>query len=249
MSSNLEKYKGDIKKLLKSGEALLKVLNGDNKSLLHFRESYEVWYSEAFSLVKTVLPDRAKDFELYYNNPKGDCLRIAILHTPPRKFSMLSSMTIDVDGVPATQADFARSLFINQLAIVESCEQRFESSLFDIKQVVQADLFDSELDAARELNKNKFTRGAGAIAGVVLEAHLSQVCDNHQVKITKKSPTISNLNDALKDNNVIEVPDWRFIQFLGDIRNKCDHKKTDEPTKEDVDELITGVGKITKTLF
>jgi len=132
---------------------------------------------------------------------------------------------------------------------VESCEQRFESSLFDIKQVVQADLFDSELDAARELNKNKFTRGAGAIAGVVLEAHLSQVCDNHQVKITKKSPTISNLNDALKDNNVIEVPDWRFIQFLGDIRNKCDHKKTDEPTKEDVDELITGVGKITKTLF
>ena len=45
--------------------------------------------------------------------------------------------------------------------------------MFDIRQLVQADLFDSELDAADELGKKKFTRAAGALAGVVLERHLS----------------------------------------------------------------------------
>jgi hypothetical protein len=126
---------------------------------------------------------------------------------------------------------------------------RFESSLFDIRQLVQADLFDSELDAARELGKHKFTRAAGALAGVVLERHLAQVCDNHNIKMTKKAPNIADLNNALKEASVIDVPQWRFIQHLADIRNLCDHDKKSEPTVEQVDDLIAGVMKVTKTLF
>jgi len=42
---------------------------------------------------------------------------------------------------------------------------------------------------------------------------------------------------------------WRFIQHLADIRNLCDHSKADEPTAEQVDDLVKGVGKIIKTLF
>jgi hypothetical protein len=55
--------------------------------------------------------------------------------------------------------------FQTQLEILRSVERRFESSLFDIKQLVQADLFDSELDAARELTKRGFHRAAGAVEG------------------------------------------------------------------------------------
>ncbi len=120
--------------------------------------------------------------------------------------------------------------------------------MFDIRQLVQADLFDSELDAAEELAKHKFTRAAGALAGVVLERHLGQVCENHKLKISKKNPTIGDLNDALK-NEVIDVPEWRSIQHLADIRNLCDHGRATEPTMEQVNELIQGVKKITKTLF
>jgi hypothetical protein len=83
---------------------------------------------------------------------------------------------------------------------------RFESSLFEIRQLVQADLFDSELEAAEELAKNKFTRAAGAVAGVVLERHLTEACGNHAINIAKKAPGISDLNDALKDAAVIDVP-------------------------------------------
>ena len=98
-------------------------------------------------------------------------------------------------------------------------------------------------------DKKGFLRGAGAIAGVVLEKHLLQVCDNHGVKITKKNPSISDYNDKLKEAGTYETPSWRKIQHLGDLRNLCDHKKETDPKTEDVDELIEGVEKITKTLF
>jgi len=139
--------------------------------------------------------------------------------------------------------------FEQQLAILKSVRARFESSLFDIRQLVQADLFDSEVDAAKDLAKNKFLRPAGALAGVVLERHLAQVCENHAVRIAKKSPTISDLNEALKSADAIDIPTWRFIQHLADIRNQCDHDKKLEPTAEQVDDLIAGITKITKTLF
>jgi len=92
-------------------------------------------------------------------------------------------------------------------------------------------------------------RAAGALAGVTLESHLSRISINHNVKVSKKNPTISDLNDELKNNGIYDVPDWRFIQRLGDIRNLCVHSKDRDPTKDEVDELIKGVQKVTKTLF
>ena len=50
--------------------------------------------------------------------------------------------------------------FRQQLAILTAVRARFESSLFDIRHLVMADLFDSELDAAETLAKKNFLRGA-----------------------------------------------------------------------------------------
>jgi aryl carrier-like protein len=139
--------------------------------------------------------------------------------------------------------------FEQQLAILKSANQRFESSIFDIIQLVQADLLDSELDAARVLHKSKFWRAAGAIVGVVIEKHLAQVCVNHNILISKKHPTISDFNDLLKNAGVIDIPQWRFIQHLGDLRNLCDHNKDKEPSNDEIEDLISGTEKITKTIF
>jgi Asp-tRNA(Asn)/Glu-tRNA(Gln) amidotransferase B subunit len=81
-----------------------------------------------------------------------------------------------------------------------------------------------------------------------LEHHLSQVCENHNLAIKKKA-TLIDYYQTLKDNDVIEVATWRFIQRLGDLRNSCVHNKEKEPKKEEIEELIDGVDKITKTLF
>ncbi len=269
MISNLDRYKKDVEDLINRGGMLLNAIQfecypkefeaqlkktalGKLKDLLaqvpSFKEDYQSWYSEAKVLIKQLLPDRLSDFVRYYEKPKG---RKDISFENYRIEDYLQGLTITRgwEKEKVVGPDAAIPQFRQQLSILNAVQRRFESSLFDIRQLVQADLFDSELDAARELLKNKFTRAAGAIAGVVLEKHLSQVCDNHSIPVTKKSPTIGDLNNLLKGQNIVDVAQWRFIQHLADLRNLCDHNKKAEPTLEQGNDLIAGVDKILKTSF
>jgi hypothetical protein len=69
------------------------------------------------------------------------------------------------------------------------------------------------------------------------------------LQITKKAPTISDFNEELKKHNIIDTPAWRHLQFLADIRNICCHNKDEEPTKEQVQDLINGTKKVVSTGF
>jgi len=189
-----------------------------------------------------LLPNRLDDFVNLYRDSKikGES---GIYY-----YLMKSDHEFEFPNSDSSHATCLKELS-QQIYILESCLKSYESCLLNIKTLLQADLFDSELEAAGELCKKGFYRAAGAVAGVVLEKHLSQVAVAHGIKITKKDPSISDLNDLLKNNNVLDIPDWRFIQRLGDLRNLCDHKKTKEPTQTDVEELIDGVDKIIKKVF
>lgn len=267
MPTNLDRYKKDLDSLLAKGERLELAMKyecfpeqtesafeekfGEKAKemlnrILSFRLEYQSWYSEGKVLVRQLLPDRLADFVRHYERPKS---RKDLTNESYRIEDYLLGLgaTRGLEKIAGPEA--AVNHFSQQLAILKSVKARFESSLFDIRQLVQADFFDSELDAAKELAKNNFTRAAGALAGVVLERHLAQVCDNHRINVTKKDPGISDLNDVLKGANVIDIPGWRFVQHLADIRNLCDHSKKTEPTVEQVDDLVAGVMKITKTLF
>lgn len=269
MQSNLDRYKKDLDALLSKGDMLhmalehhcmpeefevevKRQLGKKAKQYLddlpNFGQEYQVWYSEAKSLIKQLLPDRLADFVRHYEKPKP---RKDISFENYRIEDCLQGLTITRgwEKIKVVGPEGALPHFRQQLAILRSVKARFESSLFDIRQLVQADLFDSELDAAKELLRHKFTRAAGAIAGVVLERHLAQVCENHSLKISKKNPSISDLNGLLKDGGVLDMPQWRFVQHLADIRNLCDHNKAAEPTVDQVDDLLAGVAKITKTVF
>ena len=270
MSSNLDRYRKDFERLRKDAvlmqqsfahqcyeeqyeAAVLKSVKGDKKAakahldaLPNFKSSYQSWYSECLALLKQMLPDRLADFVRLYEKPKG---RKDIGFENYRIEDALQGLTVRQYGEVIADDKSAMPHLEQQIAILESLKSRFESSLYDIRQLVQADLLDSELDAARELLKHKFIRAAGAVAGVVLEKHLLEVCHNHGIRISKKNPTISDLNDALKSNDVIDTSQWRFHQHLGDIRNLCDHNKQKEPTSDQVVDLIDGVSKVAKTLF
>ena len=69
------------------------------------------------------------------------------------------------------------------------------------------------------------------------------------LKISKKDPSINDYNEKLKNAGIIKTEMWRFIQRMGDLRNLCDHNKKQEPTKENVADLIDGTDKIIKTIF
>ena len=269
MATNLDRFKKDLDRLVKMGSRLELAIQHECfpdemkkaldkqlgkkadkyiKDLPSFKASYQRWYSEAIALLRQVLPDRLSDFIRHYEKPK------------PRKDITYENYRIEdyLQGLRVTRGwekekvvgpDAAIPHLSQQLAIVQAAEARFESSLFEIRQLVQADMFDTELEAAEALSKFKFVRAAGALAGVVLERHLAQVCQDRALAVGKKNPGISDFNETLKTAGAIEVPDWRFIQHLADIRNLCDHSRKPEPTAEQVSGLITGVKKIIKTVY
>jgi len=261
---NLERFKRDLSKLISLGNEMnfdlsfrqradevqkKEILETGARLKGSFEKNYQLWYSEALALIKQLMPDRFLEFSQLYH---GDGKRKQIDGTTYHIQDWLNGLrsrerrfdTRNFDDLGAVSMRFS-----TQLKILESAQTRFESSLFDVIQVVRADLFDSELDAARELAKNGFLRGAGAIAGVILEKHLAQVSSKHNVPIRKRHPTINDFNEALKAAGVLDVPAWRQIQRLGDIRNLCDHNAEREPTKDEVVELIDGVDKLSKTPF
>lgn len=91
--------------------------------------------------------------------------------------------------------------------------------------------------------------GRGIVAGVVLERHLKGVLANHQLSLGRKKSQIGNLNNALKEDKVIDIPRWREISRLGDIRNLCGHDGVREPTAEEVEELLKETEKIIASIF
>jgi hypothetical protein len=242
----------DLDRLVQEGEALffrmLFDLFPDQLSKTHkkehleklpkFEKNYQRWYSEALAALLVLLPNRVEDFKSYYHPAKP---RKDLNHTTYTISDYLkgTSVTTGYDKREIVGPKAAQVPMQQQVEIVKAATARFESSLFDIKAMAQADLFDNELDAAEALNIHGFSRGAGAIAGVVLEGHLATVCANHAIVVGKKKPTLSDFYEALKSNDIIDQQTWRFIQHLADVRNACDHRGKKEPTKDDVLDLIT----------
>lgn len=223
-------------------------LTKEIKDLVSFGNKYQLWYTRSLKLVELLGADRSIEFSSYY--------RI----DPKRKdFSAASYVIQDyVSGMGAPTNVYDEPLWdihsivylrlINQSQILKSLKSRIGTVLADVKGHLLAQIEDEELEVARKLIRVS-VRGAGAVAGVVLEAHLQRVAANHGVTVGKKDPTISDLNDPLKAAGVYEVPTWRKIQHLADIRNLCDHKKSREPTETEVTELIAGVSFVVKMIF
>lgn len=260
MESKFEKLKMELKELIRQGDLLyysmanaqgqlspesVKMFEEKNIKFPDFITEYDTWYSEALLVIKQIIPDRLADFVKQYKDEKRkeiDFLTYGIS-------DYLVGLKTSRGGQAVANQSAAIPKMQNQVTILKSAQKKFESQLFDIKEVIQADIYDSELDAARDLAKKGFVRGAGAIAGVVLEKHLGHVCELHGLTTRKRNPSISDFYQLLKENEIIDTPKWRFIQHLGDIRNLCDHNKEREPTKEEVLELVEGVNKVIKTVF
>lgn len=260
MKNNFEKLKKELDNLVYKGEFLYyvmlskdddvsdkakKVFKEKKIKIPVFKDDYDSWYTESLRLIKQIIPDRETDFIKQYKDDR----RKSIDFVTYTIYDYLLGVTI-TKGMDVI-ADYSAAIpkMRNQVSILKSAQKRFESKLFDIKEVLQADIFDTELDASLELNKKGFVRGAGAIAGVVLEKHLKHVCEIHSLKSRKKHASISDFNQLLKENEKVDTAQWRFIQHLGDIRNLCDHPKDREPTNEDIMDLVKGVEKVIKSIY
>lgn len=254
-SDKIKKIKEECNKLKDEGKLLLKsfaieceIIKQPKKEckLPDFKLEYQKWYSKSYLVIKQFLPDRLSDFVNLYKLDK----RKEISYSTYTISDALLGITVR-NGLGEIKASpqSAISKFQQQITIVDSVLEVLDSSLSNIQQLVQADIFDSEIDTSKELLKKGFIRAAGAICGVVLEKHFSTVLDSHSLNLSKKNSTINDYNELLKNQDIIDIPTWRHIQLLGDIRNLCDHDKKQEPTKDQVQTLIDGTDKIIKTVF
>ncbi|MFN8354219.1 MAG: hypothetical protein U0Y10_07235 [Spirosomataceae bacterium] len=256
MKNNKNEIKDEITNLLKDGlqilvnETEIKVVGVDikkQKSHESLSGAYNSWYSKCLPVIKTILPDRYADFIEYYKNSKP---RKEISYENYTISDYLISMVVSSWGEEKFSSKTAFTLKLNnQISILKSALDRVDFALSNIEGLLQADLFDGELSASRELFTKKHLRAGGVLAGVVLEKHLKNVTDTHKISIAKKKPTLSDFNDTLKDKGVYDVPTWRQIQRLADIRNLCAHGNERDPTKEEVEEMINGVEKVIKNIF
>ena len=260
---NIHKYKNDIDSLITNGKQLRHSLlnecsprfgnrnQGESfqdaiRQTRSFRLEYQLWYSEAKTLVEQLLPNRLADFVRYYaslNKTSG------VAQSQYTIEDYLRDSNVNEYDISRQAPKSAMFHFEQQIGIVESIQKRLKSSLFDIHALVQANLFDSELEAASEISKNGFYRAGGVIAGVVLERHLKEVCITHKISLKGRNPQLSSINNSLKNAGVVDISQWRFIQHLGDLRNICAHDSEQEPTKSHVNDLIEGVKKVIKTIF
>ncbi len=232
MSSVGERIGKELKTLVDQGSEL--IAGWDEEGNAKFRYEYQSWYTRALPVVEQLLPERLDEFTRLYEDKKTGYTIAGYLRDPSPFFHQVAS---------------AHMQFIQQHQILESAQTRLDDILTNIHGLVQAEILDNELSAATELWKTGHIRSAGTLAGVVLERHLAKVCSSRNLKSPKRKPTLADWNDVLKNANVYDTPTWRGIQRLTDIRNLCAHPGDRNPTKEEVDELIRGVERITKTIF
>lgn len=230
----------EIEELIKFGTKIANDVT--TKERKKFSLEYETWYSKSLLYIKKINVDRLDDFKCLYKNDK----RKEITRTTYTISDALQGIKNDYREIKPANA-FQK--IMQQVSILKATKELLITKVYQLQELLQADIFDNELNSAKELNRKGFYRAAGAICGVILEEHFSQIIEKHSIKNTKNNPTINDYNDLLKSNSIIDIPTFRHIQLLGDIRNLCDHKKKEDPTKEQIEDLINGTDKIIKTVF
>lgn len=240
-----EQIKKDLKKLFDDGTELVSLIaTGQND--ITVANKYQKWYSQSMLVIKQLLPERFDEFKECYKLDK----RKTIDPSTYKLFDYFSGISVSRGGTSCFNTkSVAYSQIAIQLNILDSVKTVIDSSLSDVRGILEAELFDNELDSARHLLKNGYLRASGALCGVILETHFSNIVKNHNLKMTKKDPSINDYNELFKKEGIYDTINWRFIQHLGDIRNLCDHKKQRDPSNDEIEELINGTDKVIKTIF
>lgn len=127
------------------------------------------------------------------------------------------------------------SVFKRLKAVFNAAREDFEGGyLVSMRTLVQAEVFDSELDQASELLRSNYPTASAVIAGIVLETSLRELCDRNSIPYGK----MDKMNADLAKSGVYNSIQQKRITAIAGIRNSAAHGKHDEFTSEDVSAMI-----------
>lgn len=119
-----------------------------------------------------------------------------------------------------------------------AAKEDFEGGyLISVRNLVQAELADSELDQAKELLKTGYITAAAVVAGVVLETTLRSLCDRHEISHGKLDKMNADLSKVGQYNSLVQ----KKVTALAAIRNSAAHGRVDEFQSRDVEAMIGDV--------
>ncbi len=122
-----------------------------------------------------------------------------------------------------------------------AAKEDFEGGyLASVRNLVQAEVFDTELEQAKELLSTGYHPAAAVIAGVVLETTLRQLCSVKQLPIGKLDKMNADLAKAGQYNSLVQ----KRITSIAAIRNSAAHGDHSAFSRNDVAAMIDEVARL-----
>lgn len=137
-----------------------------------------------------------------------------------------------------TGSSYARWFMPRLKAVFLAAKEDFEGGyLRSIRSLVHAELFDEELQQARELHASGYKSAAVVVAGVVLETTLRKLCGDKGIPVGK----LDKMNADLAKAGLYDKLVQKRVTMLADIRNKAAHGETAGFKDADVSDMIAQV--------
>jgi hypothetical protein len=133
------------------------------------------------------------------------------------------------------------SMFLRTKAVFHTAHDDYSGGyLNSMKSIVQAEIFDIELDQAKELLNKGYYVAAAVIAGVVIETGLRELCINNNIIVGK----LNKMNDDLAKKGIYNSLIQKQITAIAGIRNSAAHGKIDEFNIDQVKNMINEIENI-----
>lgn len=135
------------------------------------------------------------------------------------------------------------------LGIVEAAHRDYTAGmLFDVRRLIEADVFDDLLEQAEHLLASGYHVAAASLGGAVLEDSLRKLSVQHSVPVPAKTK-IDSLNAGLAKAGVYTKLQQKRITAITDVRNNADHGHTDQFSGEDVRRMLAEVRELLTKYF
>jgi len=133
--------------------------------------------------------------------------------------------------------------------VLRAAEDDFRAgALFEVRNLVEAELFDDFLDQAEVLLEAGYYQPAAVVAGAVLEDGLRRLCESNGLTLDDRLK-LDAMNSMLAKADVYSKLVQKRITVLADLRNKAAHGKWKEFEKEDVDDMVAQVRRFMTDQF